>query len=95
MQKIQNSELILGDGINVFVFSSDACPSCPAVVGAIEKFSANRSENYYLIKRESNAETAIKYDVMSLPTILILEPTKVTKCFTGSTAAKHTIEYLK
>ncbi len=73
---------------NVIVdFYADWCGPCKMMSPIIDEISEENIENLKVgkVNVDDNQELAIKYNVMSIPTIMIFKEGKLTKTFVGVT----------
>ena len=81
------NEVIKSKGIVIVDFYADWCGPCKMMSPIIDEISEENIENLKVgkVNVDDNQELAIKYNVMSIPTILIFKDGKVTKTFVGVT----------
>jgi len=79
-------EVINESGTVLIDFYATWCMPCRAMKPIIEEISKEYKEiKFVKIDIDKNEELAIKYNVMSIPTILIMKNGEVTKTFLGIT----------
>lgn len=67
-------------------FYATWCMPCKTMTPIIEKLAKeNKEVKFFKVDVDKNNELATKYNVMSIPTMLILKDGKVTKTFVGVT----------
>lgn len=90
-QEVLNSESkVLVD------FYADWCGPCRMMSPIIDEISAEmNSVKVGKVNVDANQELAIKYDVMTIPTIMVFENGKPIKTFIGVTDKKEILEQLK
>ncbi len=68
-------------------FYADWCEPCKMQSPIIDKMEEEQSDNIKVgkVNVDENQDLALEYDVMSIPTILVIKNGKVTKQFIGLT----------
>lgn len=81
------NEVIKSKGIVIVDFYADWCGPCKMMSPIIDEISEENIENLKVgkVNVDDNQELAIKYNVMSIPTIMIFKDGKLTKTFVGVT----------
>lgn len=81
-----DKEVISSDKTVLVDFYANWCSPCKMMAPIIESI-ADENENIKVVKVDidKNQDLAIKYDIMSIPTIMILKNGVVTKTFIGVT----------
>lgn len=76
---------VMGESGIVFIdFYATWCMPCKAMSPMIEEISKEHQEvKFVKINIDKNEELAIKYNVMSIPTMMIMKNGEVTKTFVG------------
>ena len=96
--KIENTEQFEKEVMNesgiVFVdFYATWCMPCRTMKPIIEEISKEHKEvKFVKIDIDKNEELAIKYNVMSIPTMLIIKNGEVTKTFIGLTSKESIVK---
>ena len=90
-------QVLKSEGKVLVDFYADWCGSCKMMVPIIEEIEKEVQENVKVgkVNVDSNQELAIKYDVMSIPTIMIFQNGKPIKTFIGVTDKQEILEILK
>ena len=88
---LNSNEAVLVD------FYADWCGPCKMMSPIIEEIAKEVGENAKVgkVNVDNNQELAIKYDVMSIPTIIIFKNGMPVKSFIGVTDKKEILENLK
>ena len=80
------NEIIKGDQLTLVDFYATWCMPCKTMTPIIEELAKENKEVKFLkVDVDKNNELATKYNVMSIPTMLIKKNGKVTKTFVGVT----------
>lgn len=96
--EIKNAEQFEKEVINesgvVFVdFYATWCMPCKTMSPIIEEIAKEHKEvKFVKIDIDKNEELAIKYNVMSIPTMLIIKDGEVTKTFVGVTNKENIVK---
>ena len=89
-------EVINESGIVFIDFYATWCMPCKAMSPIIEEISKEHKEvKFVKIDVDKNEELAIKYNVMSIPTMLVIKNGEVTKTYRGITNKENIVEGLK
>lgn len=90
-------EVLKAKGKVLVDFYADWCGPCRMMAPVIEEIEKEVGENVKVgkINVDSNQELAIKYDVMSIPTIMVFENGKTIKTFIGVTDKTELLDVLK
>jgi glutaredoxin len=64
-------------GLTMKVFTQPTCPKCPAAKKVVAQVEDKFAVEQYDIKTEDGLTEALEYDVMSTPSIVILDKNKV------------------
>jgi len=59
--------------IKLKVFTQPTCPKCPAAKKTVEEVAAKFDVEYYDIKTEDGLAEALSFDIMSTPSMVILD----------------------
>ena len=88
-------EVLKSDKTVIVDFYADWCGPCKMQSPIIEEL-ANENQNIKVGKLnvDENPDTAVKYDVMSIPTILIIKNGEVSKEFVGLTEKDEILKNL-
>ena len=80
------NEVLRFDGISVVDFYADWCGPCKIMSQIIDKIAEeNENINVGKVNVDSNQKLAEKYEIMSIPTIIIFKNGEVIKTFIGVT----------
>lgn len=81
------SEVLKSTGNVIVDFYADWCGPCKMMSPIIDEISEEKIENLKVgkVNVDDNQELAIKYNVMSIPTIMIFKDGKLVKTFVGVT----------
>ncbi len=90
-------EVLKANGKILVDFYADWCGPCKMMAPIIEEIAEDVKETVKVgkVNVDNNQELAIKYDVMSIPTIMIFENGKVSKTFIGVTDKQEILDVLK
>jgi glutaredoxin len=55
------------------VFTQPTCPKCPAAKKTVEQIEGKFNVEYYDIKTEDGLAEALSYDIMSTPSMVIID----------------------
>ena len=96
-EKNFEEEVIKAEGKVLVDFYADWCGPCKMMSPIIDEISEEMKENLKVgkINVDENQELAIKYNVMSIPTIMIFENGNLIKTFVGVTNKDDILSYLK
>ena len=81
------SEVLKSTGNVIVDFYADWCGPCKMMSPIIDEISEEKIDNLKVgkVNVDDNQELAIKYNVMSIPTIMIFKDGKLAKTFVGVT----------
>lgn len=90
-------EVLKANGKILVDFYADWCGPCKMMAPIIEEIVEEVKETVKVgkVNVDNNQELAIKYDVMSIPTIMIFENGKAIKTFIGVTDKQEILDVLK
>ena len=90
-------EVLKANGKILVDFYADWCGPCKMMAPIIEEIAEEVKETVKVgkVNIDNNQELAIKYDVMSIPTIMIFENGKAIKTFIGVTDKQEILDVLK
>ena len=89
-------EVLKSDKTVLIDFYADWCGPCKMMSPIIDEISEENSEiKVGKVNVDENIETAEKYQVMSIPTIIVVKNGEVTKQFVGVTSKEDIVEALK
>ncbi len=90
-------EVLKANGKILVDFYADWCGPCKMMAPIIEEIAEEVKETVKVgkVNVDNNQELAIKYDVMSIPTIMIFENGKAIKTFIGVTDKQEILDVLK
>ena len=98
IMEIQNAEqfeqeVIQEDGIVFVDFYATWCMPCKAMSSMIEEIAKEHKEiKFVKIDIDQNEELAIQYNVMSIPTTMVIKNGEITKTFVGVTNKESIIK---
>lgn len=90
-------QVLKSEGKVLVDFYADWCGPCKMMTPIIEQIENAVQENVKVgkVNVDSNQELAIKYNVMSIPTIMIFQNGRPIKTFIGVTDKQEILEILK
>lgn len=90
-------EVLKANGKVLVDFYADWCGPCRMMSPIIDEIAEEMAETVKVgkINVDNNQELAIKYDVMSIPTIMVFENGNPIKTFIGVTDKNEVLEALK
>ena len=90
-------EVLKANGKVLVDFYADWCGPCRMMSPIIDEIAEEMAETVKVgkINVDNNQELAIKYDVMSIPTIMVFENGNPIKTFIGVTDKNEVLEVLK
>lgn len=90
-------EVLKANGKILVDFYADWCGPCKMMAPIIEEIAEEVKETVKVgkVNVDNNQELAIKYDVMSIPTIMLFENGKAIKTFIGVTDKQEILDVLK
>ena len=93
-EKNFEEEVLKAEGKVLIDFYADWCGPCKMMSPIIDEISEEMKENLKVgkINVDENQELAIKYNVMSIPTIMIFENGNLIKTFVGVTAKQDILK---
>lgn len=93
-EKNFEEEVLKAEGKVLVDFYADWCGPCKMMSPIIDEISEEMKENLKVgkINVDENQELAIKYNVMSIPTIMIFENGNLIKTFVGVTAKQDILK---
>lgn len=96
-EKNFEEEVLKAEGKVLVDFYADWCGPCKMMSPIIDEISEEVKDNLKVgkINVDENQELAIKYNVMSIPTIMIFENGNLIKTFVGVTNKDDILSYLK
>ena len=91
------NEVINSDKTTIVDFYADWCGPCKMMSPIIDKIAEENTENIKVgkVNVDENQELAMKYNVMSIPTILVFKNGNVVKTFIGVTSKSEIEEAIK
>ena len=96
-EKNFESEVLNSKKTTIVDFYADWCGPCKMMSPVIDKIAEENSENIKVgkVNVDENQELAMKYNVMSIPTILVFKEGKISKTFIGVTSKQEIEESIK
>ena len=90
-------EVLKSEGKVLVDFYADWCGPCKMMSPIIDEIAKELEGSVKVgkVNVDNNQELAIKYDVMSIPTIMLFENGKVSKTFIGVTDKQEILDVLK
>ena len=90
-------EVLKANGKILVDFYADWCGPCKMMAPIIEEIAEEVKETVKVgkVNVDNNQELAIKYDVMSIPTIMVFENGKVRRTFIGVIDKQEILDVLK
>ncbi len=91
------NEVLNSEKTTIVDFYADWCGPCKMMSPVIDKIAEENVENIKVgkVNVDDNQELAMKYNVMSIPTILIFKNGNIAKTFVGVTAKQEIEEAIK
>ena len=91
------NEVINTDKTTIVDFYADWCGPCKMMSPIIDKIAEENAENIKVgkVNVDENQELAMKYNVMSIPTILVFKNGNLVKTFIGVTSKSEIEEAIK
>ena len=91
------NEVLNSEKTTIVDFYADWCGPCKMMSPVIDKIAEENVENIKggKVNVDDNQELAMKYNVMSIPTILIFKNGNIAKTFVGVTAKQEIEEAIK
>ena len=91
------NEVLNSEKTTIVDFYADWCGPCKMMSPVIDKIAEENVENIKVgkVNVDDNQELAMKYNVMSIPTILIFKNGNIAKTFVGVTAKKEIEEAIE
>ena len=91
------NEVINTDKTTIVDFYADWCGPCKTMSPIIDKIAEENVENIKVgkVNVDENQELAMKYNVMSIPTILVFKNGNLVKTFIGVTSKSEIEEAIK
>ena len=91
------NEVINSEKTTIVDFYADWCGPCKMMSPVIDKIAEENAENIKVgkVNVDENQELAMKYNVMSIPTILVFKNGNIAKSFIGVTPKQEIEESIK
>ena len=91
------NEVINTDKTTIVDFYADWCGPCKMMSPVIDKIAEENAESIKVgkVNVDENQELAMKYNVMSIPTILVFKNGNLVKTFIGVTSKSEIEEAIK
>ena len=91
------NEVLKSDKTTIVDFYADWCGPCKMMSPVIDKIAKEKSETIKVgkVNVDDNQNLAIKYNIMSIPTILIFKNGNVVKSFIGVTSKEEIENIIK
>ena len=90
-------EVLNSDKTTIVDFYADWCGPCKMMSPIIENIAEENSENIKVgkVNVDESQDLAMKYNIMSIPTVLIFKNGNISKSFIGVTSKQEIMEALK
>lgn len=91
------SEVVNSEKTTIVDFYADWCGPCKIMSPVIDKIAEENAETIKVgkVNVDENQELAMKYNVMSIPTILVFKNGTILKTFVGVTTKEEIEEVIK
>ena len=91
------NEVINSEKTTIVDFYADWCGPCKMMSPVIDKIAEENAENIKVgkVNVDENQDLAMKYNVMSIPTILVFKNGNIAKTFVGVTPKQEIEEAIK
>jgi len=91
------SEVVNSEKTTIVDFYADWCGPCKIMSPVIDKIAEENAETIKVgkVNVDENQELAMKYNVMSIPTILVFRNGTISKTFVGVTTKEEIEEVIK
>ena len=91
------SEVVNSEKTTIVDFYADWCGPCKIMSPVIDKIAEENAETIKVgkVNVDENQELAMKYNVMSIPTILVFKNGTISKTFVGVTTKEEIEEVIK
>ena len=91
------SEVVNSEKTTIVDFYADWCGPCKIMSPVIDKIAEENAETIKVgkVNVDENQELAMKYNVMSIPTILVFRNGTILKTFVGVTTKEEIEEVIK
>ena len=91
------NEVLNSDKITIVDFYADWCGPCKMMSPVIDKIAEENAETIKVgkVNVDESQDLAMKYNVMSIPTILIFKDGNILKTFIGVTSKQEIEEFIK
>lgn len=91
-----DSKVLESRGITIVDFFADWCGPCKMLAPIIEELSGNHAEaQFYKVNVDEENELAVKYRVMSIPTLVVFKDGEAVKTTVGLVSKSEIEEMLK
>lgn len=91
-----DSKVLQGKGTIAVEFYADWCGPCKMLAPILEKLSQSHSGvQFYKVNVDEENELAVKYRVMTIPTLLVFKDGELVKTFTGLVSGSEVEDMLK
>ena len=91
------NEVLKSDKTTIVDFYADWCGPCKMMTPIIDKLAEENAETIKVgkVNVDESQELAIKYNIMSIPTILVFKSGNISKTFIGVTSKQEIEEAIK
>ena len=91
------NEVINSEKTTIVDFYADWCGPCKMMSPVIDKIAEENAENIKVgkVNVDENQDIAMKYNVMSIPTILVFKNGNIAKTFVGVTSKQEIEEAIE
>lgn len=90
-------QVLNSDKTTIVDFYADWCGPCKMMSPIIDSIAEEKSDSLKVgkVNVDENQELAMKYNIMSIPTVLIFKNGNISKTFIGVTSKEEILESLK
>ena len=90
-------QVLNSDKTTIVDFYADWCGPCKMMSPIIDSIAEEKSDSIKVgkVNVDENQELAMKYNIMSIPTVLVFKNGNISKTFIGVTSKEEILESLK
>jgi len=92
MVKYESKFQAIGNNLRILYFWSPVCHKCKMIEPKVESLTKKRGLNLLKVDASKEIDLALKYDVLSLPTLIFLEGDNEVKRFSSAEVSLIAIE---